>query len=722
MAKLVIVESAAKARTLSRYLGVNYSVLASMGHVRDLPKSRLGVNIEDGFQPEWVRLRGKKTGALKKAAKKAEEILLATDPDREGEAIAWHLSELLGVSEGKARRISFHEVTERAVKRALGSPGPIDMRLVRAQHARRVLDRIFGYKLSPLLWKKIARGLSAGRVQSVALRLLVGREREIRRFTAEEYWEIEAKFEDFCALLSFRRAPAGSAVCPECSSPLERRGGRFVCPEGCVEAEVEPGGAVLAPVKVRTKDEADAVRAILRGKEFTVESFAEKEKKQTPPPPFHTSAMQQAASSRLGFSPKKTMRLAQRLYEGVDLPEGPTGLITYMRTDSFRIAEHALRELRGHIEREYGRESLAVRPRFYRSRRGAQEAHEAVRPTSAERTPQSVKSSLGAGELKLYELIWRRFVATQMSDFKCAAQEAILSAGEFVFKAAGERVVSPGFRKVWPRWGKAPQEIPALESGTKLDALRLEPAQRFTEGPPRYTEASLVKVLEGRGIGRPSTYATIASTVQERGYATKEKKALHATELGEMVCDMLVEHFPRLMDVGFTAEMEEDLDRIERGEREWAGVVREFYGPFERALERAEEKAKVENGKPTERKCPNCDNELVEKVGRRGRFMGCSGYPECRYTEPVEGRKDWGKCPECGKVLALRTGRRGEFLGCTGYPGCRYTRDVKENSDAPKEVCEECGSPMVVRRGKRGAFLGCSAYPKCKNTKPMPKT
>ncbi|MFP4058651.1 MAG: type I DNA topoisomerase [Candidatus Brocadiia bacterium] len=765
MAKsVVIVESPAKARTIGKFLGKGFRVESCMGHVRDLPEKAFGVDIEEGFKPRYQVLpsRRKVVRSLRKAVEDAEAVYLAPDPDREGESIAWHLHKALRLPKSRVRRVAFNEITQRAVRRAFEQPRGIDMNLVNAQQARRILDRIVGYQLSPLLWRKLARGLSAGRVQSVALRLLVEREREIRDFEPQEYWEVEA-----------RLVPEGG---PE--------GAQFV-------AEV----ARLDGEKVALADEQEATALVERlGDEaFLVAKVQTQRKKVAPRPPFATSQLQQAASVRLGFRPRRTMLVAQQLYEGIEVgDEGSTGLITYMRTDSFRVSQEALGECRGFIQREMGEEYLSEKPRRYRSRRGAQEAHEAIRPTSVARTPESLEPYLSSEQLRLYRLIWQRFVASQMAAAQYDVTRVTIEAGPAELRARGRVLVFDGHTRTYEplkrRDAREDQALPQLAEGASLRCLELLPSQHFTKPPPRYTEASLVKTLERKGIGRPSTYAQIITTLQERGYAEVREKAFHVNELGEVTNDALLPFFDDIINTDFTSQLEEDLDAVEEAEADWREVLAQFYEPFKRDLEKAQdqmpsikkelaaEEAGVcekcgapmvmrlskrgrflacsafpkcrntrpldEDGQPQEaeeldEKCPQCGETLVVRTGRRGKFVGCSGFPECRYTRPVEGEKSeeegkpaqpppeptGEKCPRCGAALVVRTGRRGRFVGCSAFPKCRFTRSIEGEEEPQPETtdvkCEKCGAAMVIRRGRRGRFLACSAYPKCKNTKPL---
>jgi len=708
---LVIVESPAKAKTIERYLGKDFRVQASMGHVRDLPPKKLGVDIENDFRPTYTLLAGKtKTvAALRKAAAGASEVYMATDLDREGEAIAWHLCEALGLDPAEVKRVVFNEITRGAIQEAFADPGRINMNKVSAQEARRILDRLVGYKLSPLLWKKVAKGLSAGRVQSVAVRLIVEREREIRAFKPEEFWRITA------TLSPHGRAETFKALLSEVDG-----------------------------VKFRPHAEADARRigAALREAAYRVLKAEKRRTTDRPPPPFITSDLQRAASTDLRFSAKKTMMLAQRLYQGVDLgPEGSVALITYMRTDSRHIAPSAQAAASDLIAKTFGQEYLPERPPVYKSRDRAQEAHEAIRPTDVARTPEEVHKHLERDEARLYELIWNRFTASQMKPALWDVTEAEIEAEgggvRGLFKARGRVLVYDGHTRVTGvRLAKDEQQLPPIAQGDALDLKALEETQHSTQPPPRYSEATLVRRLETLGIGRPSTYAPIISTIQDRGYVQQRERRFFATALGEVVTDKLVAHFPKIMDVKFTSHMEEELDEVEEAKVESLQVVREFWEPFSEALAKAgEEMTSAKNDVHEDAgPCPECGKPLLKRWSKRGPFLGCSGYPECKVTRPLdengeprpEPKATEHKCEKCGGRMMLRSNKRGEpFLGCENFPKCRSTLpcDAEGNPQKPEptgETCEKCGAEMVVRRSRRGPFLGCSAYPKCRNTKPMP--
>ena len=706
LSKLVIVESPAKARTINRYLGKDYKVRASMGHVRDLPKSIIGVDVENDFAPTYQVLSGRKKllTELRKLARSADEVFLATDLDREGEAIAWHLAQALRLPKAKTRRVIFNEITKSAILKAFEEPLTIDENKVNAQQARRILDRIVGYRLSPLLWSKLRRGLSAGRVQSVAVRLIVEREREIEKFKPEEYWEIEAD-------LSPENYKSGDPR--KFRAKLSKLDGQ-------------------AP-SIRNEAEARQIAQELEAAPFAASRVEDKERLMQPFPPFSTSTLQQQASIRLRFGTRKTMRVAQQLYEGVELgPEGSAGLITYMRTDSFRVAGQAIGECRDHIAKTFPAEYLPEKARQYRAGRRTQGAHEAIRPTSVEQTPESVKPHLSGDQYRLYELIWKRFVASQMAAGRLAVRDVEITAGRATFAAQGRQLVFDGHLRISGYDKKNDLRVPTLSVGDRLKLLGLDPSQHFTKPPPRYSEASLVKTLEKLGIGRPSTYAPIISTIQQRRYVELIKRQFHATELGKLVTDQLVEHFKDIMNVEFTSHMEERLDEVEEAKSDWLQTLREFYEPFATDLEKAEKNMKRPEPEKTEFKCELCNKPLLKRWGKRGEFLGCSGYPECTFTMPLdkegkpaarpEPEETNEKCEKCGAPMVIRTGRHGRFLGCSAFPKCKNTRSLEPTPQIPQgeETCEACGKPMVIRRGRRGYFLGCSGYPKCRNTKPLP--
>ncbi len=687
---LIIVESPAKARTLKRFLGDRFDVRASMGHVRDLPERELAVDVEQDFQPRYEVVEGRKQTItdLKKAVKGQREVILASDPDREGEAIAWHLSEVLRLRAPK--RIEFHEITSEAVRRALEAPREIDMRLVDAYQARRVVDRLVGYRLSPFLWSKVQKGIGAGRVQSVALRLVVDREDEIRGFTPEESWTVDAllsqqeKDQRFKARLARRLA--------------------------------EPD----ARLELKTEAEAQAAIRELEGADYRVVSIERKQRSKNAPPPYITSTLQQDASSRLRFSPRKTMRLAQDLYEGIELgAEGSTGLITYMRTDSTRISAEAETRVQEWIKGSLGDRYLG-KPRREKARPGAQEAHEAIRPTDPTRRPEDIKQYLTPDQHRVYELIWKRFVASRMAAARYAGTTVDIEAGPFGLRASGSVLVFDGFYRIWERDDEREEQLPELTEGDVLDFHGLEAEQHFTQPPPRYTEATLINELEKRGIGRPSTYATIVATIQDHTYVEQKERRLHPTPLGEAVNTIMVAHFNDIVDDHYTASMEQRLDRVENGEVQWVPVVGDLYVPLERMLSAAREAMPAETGE----ECPEChQGQLILKASRFGPFKGCSRYPDCRYRQAVlpGGQPDEPRlldeaCPDCGRPLQHRRGRYGEFVGCSGYPECKYVRREQQKEAVPTgQQCPECGQgELVERTGRYGPFLSCSRYPDCK--------
>jgi DNA topoisomerase-1 len=745
---LVIVESPAKAKTINKYLGTGFEVAASKGHVRDLPKTRFGIDIEGGWVPTYRSLDDRKAvlTALKKQAAQSDAVYLAPDPDREGEAIAWHLKEALGLSDKKTHRVTFNEITKKAVQEAFSNPGHINMDLVAAQEARRFLDRIVGYKLSPLLRKKVARHLSAGRVQSVAVRLIVEREREIQAFKPEEYWKIAAVLAPEGAKIIRKKADAEAKKKtdkkqePE-EKDIERDGELGEQVQADVEKKLEvPEGAFLAELaewngkkfEAKNGDEAKKIASALEGAKYVVAKVEQKDRPEKPSPPFTTSTLQQQASIRLHYSAKRTMMIAQRLYEGVELgSEGSVALITYMRTDSTRVSADALKSCREQIQSRFGAPYVPDQPNVYKSAKGAQDAHEAIRPTDLSYTPERVAPHLPHDQLRLYTLIYNRFMASQMTPAVFAVTNIDVSAAKGVFKAQGKILKFEGYRKVLPPAGKQEDALlPSLAEKQKLDLLELSSTQHFTQPPPRFNEASLVKSLEKEGIGRPSTYATIISKIQERGYVELKERRFHATEVGMVVTDKLIQHFPTVMDFKFTSHMEEELDQIEEGKIKRDQVLKEFYEPFSQALESAETQMETLKGVESGEACPQCGKPLVSRYGKRGPFWGCSGYPECKYTKPGEGEPGREApvptdhpCPECGKPMLQRMGRRGPFLGCSGYPDCKTTMNFDAEgkpvlSSKPTEhVCEKCGKPMVLREGARGPFLACSGYPKCRNAK-----
>jgi len=700
MAKnLLIVESPAKSRTLKKFLGKNFDILATIGHIKDLPKSKLGVDTDDGFSVHYETIKGK-TKVLKKlkdSAKKSETIYLAPDPDREGEAIAWHVARELK-NHDKIVRVTFNEITKNAVLNALENTRSIDENLVNAQQARRVLDRLVGYKVSPFLWKTITYGLSAGRVQSVALRIICERESEIAAFVEEEYWEIEADLAD--------------------KNDAHIRA-KLIKIDG-------------EKPKIENGDSAAEIVEDARRQKFIVEAVKKSERKRKPMPPFITSTLQQDAARRFYFTPKKTMMIAQQLYEGVELgDEGPTGLITYMRTDSTRIAETALTAVRDHIGEAYGKEYLPPKPIRYASKKNSQDAHEAIRPTYVDLPPEKVNKHLTKDQQKLYGLIWNRFVASQMNPAVYDTTSVDVTAGKYVFHAHTQALKFDGFLRVYQdvkgngngNGNKNGENglidfIPELGEGDSMKLVELYPTQHFTKPPARFSQASLVKTLEAEGIGRPSTYATIVSTLLDRKYVESKERRLFATELGQTVNKILVQSFPEIFSVKFTAHMEDDLDRIETGKADWVDVIREFYGPFDEQLDMLSSKQKeIKESltEATEEKCENCGSPMVIKWGRNGRFLACTAYPECKTTKPLNGGDEDvqtdEKCEKCGSPMVVKTGRFGKFLACSAYPKCKNTKPISTGVKCPKEGCD---GDIVEKRSKRGKqFFGCSKYPKC---------
>ncbi|EIJ81511.1 DNA topoisomerase I [Bacillus methanolicus PB1] len=678
---LVIVESPAKAKTIERYLGKKYKVKASMGHVRDLPKSQMGVDIEHNYEPKYITIRGKGPvlKELKTAAKKAKKIFLAADPDREGEAIAWHLANSLDIDINSDCRVVFNEITKDAIKESFKHPRPINMDLVDAQQARRVLDRLVGYNISPLLWKKVKKGLSAGRVQSVALRLIIDREKEIKEFVPEEYWTIGAHF------LKGKEAFEASFF-----------------------------GIDGKKVDLRTEDEVQNVLKQIKGDKFKVASVAKKERKRNPAPPFTTSSLQQEAARKLSFRTKKTMMLAQQLYEGIDLgKEGTVGLITYMRTDSTRVSEVAQSEAAQYIENVFGKEYLQEEKRKEKKQSNAQDAHEAIRPTSTFRDPSSVKEFLTRDQLRLYKLIWERFVASQMAPAVMDTMSVDLENGNVLFRATGSKIKFSGFMKVYVEGTDDQTEekenmLPELAERDEVLKTDIEPKQHFTQPPPRYTEARLVKTLEELGIGRPSTYAPTLDTIQKRGYVSLDNKRFVPTELGEIVLDLILEFFPDILDVEFTAKMEKDLDDIEVGKVKWVKIIDEFYRDFATHLEKAEqEMEKVEiKDEPAGEDCDECGNPMVYKMGRFGKFMACSNFPDCRNTKPIV--KEIGvKCPKCkeGNIIERKSKKRRVFYGCDRFPECDF---ISWDKPLPRS-CPKCEHLLVEKKLKKGVQVQCIA-------------
>ncbi len=735
---LVIVESPAKARTINKYLGSGFEVKASMGHVRDLPSKGLSINIENDFEPTYEITKGRKRTvmSLKAAARQCRDLYLATDLDREGEAIAWHLAQVLGVPEERTYRVIFNAITQSAIKQAFDKPGRIDMDKVMAQQARRILDRIVGYQISPLLWKKIARGLSAGRVQSVAVKIIVERERQIRAFKPKEYWLIPAVFTSDLQSDYHQKWRDFSKPKTESDKPptiVEQN--KWLTEHNAFKAELVKIGD--EKFSAATKEETERIFGALKDAEFKIAAVEKKESVSHPPAPFITSTLQQTAANQLGFAAKRTMRVAQQLYEGIDLGSmGRLGLITYMRTDSTHLSGEAIKEVRNYIGKHIGENYVPEKVNVYASKKGAQQAHEAIRPTDIDFTPSDIKQFVTAEQYKLYDLVWRRFVACQMASAKWEQTTlditAQTSSGQCRYRATGRVPVFDGFSKIWGTPSNQ-QRLPALKQGQDLAVVDIKAEQHFTKEPARYTEGALVKALEKEGIGRPSTYASIISTVQERGYVEQIEKKFFATDLGEVVTDKLNEYFPRIMDITFTRHMEEQLDKIEEQHLDWLGVLREFYGPFKQNLETAtaEMKHAKADVSPSEYKCPDCEKPLVYRFGKNGRFLSCSGYPQCKFACPcdkdgkmVEEKTSEYKCPVCDKAMVYKSGRFGPFLGCSDYPNCKTILKIDKQGNVlpPRKPPEPTGikcykckeGELVVRESKKGPFLGCNRFPKCR--------
>lgn len=716
---LVVVESPAKARTIKKYLGSGYSVIASIGHVVDLPDRELGVDVEKNFLPKYVVMKGK-AGVLKKitdAAKKADRIYLAPDPDREGEAIAWHIaSQIRKSSRGKNAktvappiyRALFNEITQGAVKDAIRNPARLNPNLFEAQQARRILDRLVGYKISPLLWNKVRRGLSAGRVQSVAVRIVCEREAEIAAFVAREYWSVVANLE--------------GSLPPQFEAKLAKINGK--------DAEIADGKS------------AGKIVEEMRGMKFKLASIKKSERRRKPTPPFITSKLQQEAARKLGYTAKKTMALAQMLYEGIEIgDEGLVGLITYMRTDSPRVSGAALEAVRGYVENKYGKESLPAEPIVYKGKSAAQDAHEAIRPTLIDHPPEVVESYLEKDAFRLYELIWKKFVASQMNPAVYDQTSFDIEAGKYLLRATGQVLRFAGFMAVYLEGEDEVLEkdeeenptLPNLKEGEMLAVHGIEPHQHFTQPPPRFTEASLVKELEEKGIGRPSTYAAIMSVIQDKSYVQKIEKRFHPTELGKLVNDLLVESFPKVLDVGFTAQMEGELDDVEEGRRTWLEALKDFYVPFDKALSEASHTMRNVKREQvaTDIVCEKCGSPMVVKWGRHGEFLACSSYPECKTTKEFTRKEDGKiqaktpettdeKCDKCGSPMTVKRGRFGMFLACSAYPKCKTTRSISTGVK-----CPECGKGSLAQKSSRMGkiFYGCDQYPKCKHAlwdKPVP--
>ncbi len=682
---LIIVESPAKAKTIKRFLGKNYQVKASMGHLIDLPRSQFGIDVENNFKPKYITIRGKGEilKSLREASKKVDRVFLAADPDREGEAICWHLSSALKL-DSDPKRVEFNEITKNTIKNAVKNPGYIDQNRVEAQQARRILDRIVGYKISPLLWKKVKKGLSAGRVQSVAVRLICDREKEIEEFIPEEYWTVDAELE---------------------KKGFESFQARLIRQEG-------------KKIKISCQEEADRVVKYLQEQSYVVKEVSKKQRERKPVAPFTTSTLQQEASQQLSFNTGKTMRVAQQLYEGINLGSGEEGLITYIRTDSVRVSQEAVKECLTLIEQKYGKDFRPAEPNKFSSKKG-QDAHEAIRPTSVKREPDEIKSKLSRDQYRLYKLIWNRFVSSQMSPAIIDQVRADIQAGEYLLRATGSQVKFPGFLLLYrDRNRDESVMLPPLEEKEDLNLIKLLPEQHFTQPPPRYNEASLVKTLERKGIGRPSTYSPIIETIQARGYVVKENRAFKPTELGTIVVGLLKEYFPDVVDVEFTARLEDKLDYVEEGKMDGMEVLREFYNSFEQHLKKAEEQMKqveVEE-ESSEETCPHCGRNLVYKHGRFGRFLACPGFPDCKFTKNINAETGV-KCPKDGGELVVRKTKKGRvFYGCSNYPECDYSIWQKPL----QEECPECGHFMIEGR-KKNAGKECGS-PECSYKAPSEGT
>ena len=679
MSDLVIVESPAKAKTIQKYLGTGYEVIASMGHIRDLPKSKMGVDIDNDFQPQYTDMKGKEEVIkdLKKRAKKCEKVYLATDPDREGEAISWHIAQMLGLDMNADNRVAFNEITKTGITNGMNNPHKIDTDLVNAQQARRILDRIVGYQLSPFLWKKVKRGLSAGRVQTVAVRIVVDRENEIRKFVPKEYWSVDAKF----------TAPSSRKVFDASLLTVDGK-----------------------KIEISSQAEADAILKSLENAQYIVSSVKKKVTKKQPSPPFITSTMQQEASRKLGFTSKRTMKVAQELYEGVDIEGiGAVGLITYMRTDSLRISDEAKKAAAEYIEKVYGKNYLPDKPRVFKTKSNAQDAHEAIRPSTPELTPARVKDSLSAEQYKLYKLIWERFIASQMANALLDTVSVDIYANNCIFRASGYSVKFDGFMILYVESTDNDEEnkkmLPELKADDKLKLKSIAGNQHFTQPPPRYTEASLIKALEENGIGRPSTYAPTISTITARQYVEHEGKQLKPTSLGEVITELMKKHFKKIVDAKFTADMEHQLDEVEHGEKDWVSTLHEFYDDFSETLTKAEEAMEGQRVKvpdiETDIVCELCGRNMVIKYGRYGKFLACPGFPECSNTKKIVTETE-GNCPRCGKKMLLKKSKKGRsFYGCEGYPDCNFmTWNVPS-----AEKCPQCGKSLFTKGGKSGKLV-----------------
>lgn len=691
---LIIVESPAKAKTIKNFLGKDYEVIASKGHIRDLPKSRFGITVdeENHLVPAYsvAKENMPTVKQIKDLAKKSDTIYIATDEDREGEAIGWHIAHAIKKDPEELPRIVFHEITKTAINNALQNARKIDMNMVNAQQARRLLDRVVGYKLSPLLSSKIQKGLSAGRVQSSALKIVVDREREIKAFVPQEYWTIDTLFKKD------------------------------------IEANlISHNEEKLSKLSITNKERADAIVKSVKNDSFVISKIETKERKSSTPPPFMTSTLQQVASSKLGFTPKKTMMVAQALYEGVKTPDGTSGVITYMRTDSLNLASEAVSAVRDVIKSRFGEKYLPKTPKVYTKKaKGAQEAHEAIRPTMLEFTPEAAQSFLKPDEIKLYRLIYERFMACQMNDAVFEQQSIIFNGKENEYRASGRKLIFDGFYALLGTEDKD-KLLPALKEGDAAQLQSIKPEQHFTEPPARYSEAALIKKLESEGIGRPSTYAPTIATLSNRTYVTIEKKQIIPTEMAFTVTEILEKNFADIVDVSFTADMEEELDKVAEGENDWQKLLSDFYFPFiEKVKEGKDKIVSLKVAKPLGRACPKCGEELLLRSGRFGEFIACSGFPKCKYTEQVESEKEDKEkkesessneiCDKCGKEMVVKSGRNGPFLACSGYPECKNTKSISVEEKVSETPCPECGGKLSLKNSRRGPFWGCENYPDCK--------
>lgn len=692
---LIIVESPAKAKTIKNFLGKNYQVIASKGHIRDLPKSRFGITVDEETHELVPKYSVAKENAptvkeIRELAKKADTIYIATDEDREGEAIGWHIAHAIKKDPNELPRIVFHEITKTAIKNALKNSRTIDMDMVNAQQARRILDRVVGYKLSPLLASKIQKGLSGGRVQSSTLKLVVDREREIQAFKPVEYWSIDTLFtKDIEANL------------------------------------IKHQNEKISKMSIENKERADTITQSVKADSYTITKIETKQRKSATPPPFMTSTLQQAASSKLGFTPKRTMMVAQTLYEGVKTPDGTSGVITYMRTDSLNMAKEAVDAVRDVIGKKYGEKYLPKEPKVYgKKAKGAQEAHEAIRPTMLHFTPEMAQSFLKPDEIKLYRLIYERFMACQMEDARFEQQSIIFTGAQNEFRASGRKLVFDGFYAVTGGEDKD-KLLPALKEGDSATLQSVKPEQHFTEPPSRYSEASLIKKLESEGVGRPSTYAPTIATLSSRTYVSIEKKQIIPTEMAFTVTKILEDNFANIVDISFTANMEEKLDEVSEGKVDWQKLLSDFYFPFMEQIEAGKKNiVSLKVAKPLGRACPKCGEELLLRSGRFGKFIACSGFPKCKYTEqideegnPVEVKVETSdeKCEKCGKEMIVKNGRNGKFLACSGYPECKNTKSMDAGETKVSETpCPDCGGKLLFKKSRRGAFWGCENYPKCK--------